>query len=618
MGDLPSWFPRRGVVLLSFLAAAAFTTGREISLAGRIGLPLDDSWIHAALARSLADGSLADQATFQIRLHPSEPPVAASTAPLWTFLESLAMRLTLAAGEPGDPDGSAAVAAAKALGILFGAAACLLAARLARKITGSAWIGVVAGTLLSIQSRFLWGALSGLEVPLFVSLALAGVLAHLEWRSRSGWRRYAPIALFSLAGFARPECFLLVPIHLLDVICFGGPEDRRAGSLAKRALAAAVFVAPYPALHLVLSGRPLPTTFYVKGEAGSVFAKVASEGLSSVPAFFAADLLDLGIWLLAFLPALFLPLLPGFVRGCKNLLRRGSGGASILPLALLAFPVLHALLGTTDPTQQSGRRLFVLPVFFLVTASAGLATQPVRPLPRKGARWALLAGATACLGVAAWALLPLPLEQVLPDLRYFYSDLWGGITPDVLERARPNLLRVRDGIAVLHLGALFTLFGSPRVPGLGARKVLIAAAAAQTLVALAGAAGYYAKNVRDTDRLNVALARWVAENLPLDAKVAVHDLGAMAYFGRHRLVDLEGIGSPWVIPYRRRGPLGLLEVVHTARPDFYAGAPGGLSEAYRAPVVAQNLPPVEKLFEQKLPENVTVASDTVVVLRIRW
>jgi hypothetical protein len=49
----------------------------------------------------------------------------------------------------------------------------------------------------------------------------------------------------------------------------------------------------------------------------------------------------------------------------------------------------------------------------------------------------------------------------------------------------------------------------------------------------------------------VRTARWVAENLPEDALVAAHDIGALGYFDSHELIDLAGLVSPEVIPFIR-------------------------------------------------------------------
>jgi hypothetical protein len=49
----------------------------------------------------------------------------------------------------------------------------------------------------------------------------------------------------------------------------------------------------------------------------------------------------------------------------------------------------------------------------------------------------------------------------------------------------------------------------------------------------------------------VATARWVDANLPPDAVIAAHDIGALGYFDHHPLIDLAGLVSPEVIPFIR-------------------------------------------------------------------
>jgi hypothetical protein len=61
----------------------------------------------------------------------------------------------------------------------------------------------------------------------------------------------------------------------------------------------------------------------------------------------------------------------------------------------------------------------------------------------------------------------------------------------------------------------------------------------------------YGQDVAVIESEMVQTACWVAQNVPSNALVAVHDIGAMGYFGRHRLVDLAGLVSPEVIPFIR-------------------------------------------------------------------
>jgi hypothetical protein len=49
----------------------------------------------------------------------------------------------------------------------------------------------------------------------------------------------------------------------------------------------------------------------------------------------------------------------------------------------------------------------------------------------------------------------------------------------------------------------------------------------------------------------VATAKWVDENIPSDARLAVHDIGALGFYVQNPLVDLAGLINPDVIPLMR-------------------------------------------------------------------
>ncbi|MBI9052018.1 MAG: hypothetical protein JEZ00_21565 [Anaerolineaceae bacterium] len=55
--------------------------------------------------------------------------------------------------------------------------------------------------------------------------------------------------------------------------------------------------------------------------------------------------------------------------------------------------------------------------------------------------------------------------------------------------------------------------------------------------------------VIETEMVDTAL--WVQENIPEDAVLAVHDIGAMGYYGGHEFIDLAGLVNPEVIPFIR-------------------------------------------------------------------
>ncbi|MES1211280.1 MAG: hypothetical protein ABUL63_02990, partial [Acidobacteriota bacterium] len=105
----PRWLlPAALVACLVYLAA-------ELFVVGRLGFPLDDSWIHLQFARNLADG-------FGLSYNPGHL-VTGSTAPLWTAL--LAPLLLL----PGN-----VVVWTKLLGIAFHLASVAAAWRLGREL----------------------------------------------------------------------------------------------------------------------------------------------------------------------------------------------------------------------------------------------------------------------------------------------------------------------------------------------------------------------------------------------------------------------------------------------------------------------------------------------------
>jgi hypothetical protein len=61
----------------------------------------------------------------------------------------------------------------------------------------------------------------------------------------------------------------------------------------------------------------------------------------------------------------------------------------------------------------------------------------------------------------------------------------------------------------------------------------------------------YSTDLIVIDTFMVRPAHWVAQNTPTDTVIAVHDIGAMGFFGQRSLVDLAGLVNPEVIPFIR-------------------------------------------------------------------
>src|SRR2546426_154283 len=101
---------------------------------------------------------------------------------------------------------------------------------------------------------------------------------------------------------------------------------------------------------------------------------------------------------------------------------------------------------------------------------------------------------------------------------------------------------------------------------------------AVALVALAPAADRYAWGVQNINAMQVHLGRWVDANLPRSATLAVNDVGAIAYFSRRRVLDLMGLVTPEIRPYRREGEAGVLRFVAERCPDFVIVFPAWFPE----------------------------------------
>ena len=64
-------------------------------------------------------------------------------------------------------------------------------------------------------------------------------------------------------------------------------------------------------------------------------------------------------------------------------------------------------------------------------------------------------------------------------------------------------------------------------------------------------AGAYANDVAVIECEMMGSARWVAANVPSDARLAAHDIGALGYVLDRPFIDLAGLVSPEVIPFLR-------------------------------------------------------------------
>jgi len=156
----------------------------------------------------------------------------------------------------------------------------------------------------------------------------------------------------------------------------------------------------------------------------------------------------------------------------------------------------------------------------------------------------------AALGVVALALLVHPLGMAL-----------------LAPYRGPGFQEGRYSIHLLPLALVVVAVGFG--PALRRRRrVALLAWLALALWALVPAAHRYAWGVQNIEAMQVGLGRWVDVNVPRTARLAVNDIGAIAYVSRREIVDLMGLVTPEILPYRRQGEDGVIRFVGETCPDY--------------------------------------------------
>ena len=138
------------------------------------------------------------------------------------------------------------------------------------------------------------------------------------------------------------------------------------------------------------------------------------------------------------------------------------------------------------------------------------------------------------------------------------------------------------------------------------RVVYLAAA----LVTLAFAADRYAWGVQNINAMQVHLGRWVDAHLPRTATLALNDVGAIAYFSRRPVLDLMGLVTPEIRPYRRQGEAGVLRFIAERCPDVVIVFPTWFPEL----TARRDL--LTPIYRVRLPRNEVSGGPEMVVYRL--
>lgn len=235
-----------------------------------------------------------------------------------------------------------------------------------------------------------------------------------------------------------------------------------------------------------------------------------------------------------------------------------------------------------------------------------------------GRPWQFLAEWAAWLGVTNW-LLPLAVGVGLVVVFRRHGRLLGvaGLTLLAHPLGMALLAPYRgpgfqEGRYSIHLLPLAALLAAAALETLGPRwrRPALVAYLALAVVALYPAAGRYAWGVQNINAMHVHLGHWVDANLPRSARVAVNDIGAIAYFSRREVIDLMGLVTPEIIPFRREGEAGVLRYVAATCPDYLIVFPAWF------PSIAGRGDLLEPIYRVHLARNEVAGAPEMVVYRL--
>jgi len=164
---------------------------------------------------------------------------------------------------------------------------------------------------------------------------------------------------------------------------------------------------------------------------------------------------------------------------------------------------------------------------------------------------------------------------------------------------------------VVAVSALAPLVRAARIqPAWG--RLVCALLLVASLAPLAAGATRYAWAVQNIGAMQVTVGRWVGAQTPAKARLALNDVGAITYLGRREVIDVMGLVTPAIIPYRREGEAGVLRYLEQACPDYLIVFPAWF------PSLSARTDLFTPIHRVKLDHNTVAGADEMVVYETAW
>lgn len=416
------------IISIAILISAIFLTFEKI-IAGKLGVPLDDVFIHIQFSKNLSLGK-----GFSYNCGVQTP---GSTSPLWTILITIPYLFF-----------KNHLLVTKILSFIFYLTSGVLTFKLGSRILESKRMGVIVTVFTLMTGRFAWSALSGMEVTLFTSALLLIVLSIKNDKSS-----YLISALLGISSAIRPEGYVIFIFYLLHI--FSNTKNKISKVAIKKyftiGIIYAIFVIPYFCFSYITTGNFLPNTFNAQNTSGLIF----QEKIRLVFLYLARYL---------------------YITITDN------------PLATLGlvFSIYFFF-------KLKKKKLIFL---YSVTFGYPLCASILAPNLRHHARYTM-------------PLIPFYIIVGFQGLKYFADKVY-----KINQRIR---------ILTITLGFIYSL------------------------ISLYIWASTYGWNVKNINKMQVHLGRWIEKNIDKDKTLAINDIGAIKYYSQNEIIDLVGLVSPEII-----------------------------------------------------------------------
>lgn len=151
-----------------------------------------------------------------------------------------------------------------------------------------------------------------------------------------------------------------------------------------------------------------------------------------------------------------------------------------------------------------------------------------------------------------------------------------------------------------------------------AARVTLLLAGLWSVYSVGDFAAAYRHDLDTLARMQRPLADWLRAHTPPEARVAVHDVGVMRFFGERDTLDVVGLTSAGMVEAYRHGPGALYEALRREQPDYFAVYPEAAPPFFGLSHATELLG--EELYRVTVPDYspYTSAAATQTITRADW